>query len=364
MSGVEDSVEALIAGKAGEWFVANDEAPLDAPGAQALAAWLKSSPVHVEKFLGVSVVALDLRQAAADPAYSLEAMLAIARTEDDVSVSLRRPGVVAAVRSASPRRRLTAAAALAASAVLAVGMLAFWGARPVAPSTTTDAVAATQFATRHGQQLEQRLGDGSVMHLNSDTAVTLRYGKAQRIAVLTSGQAEFEVAHETERPFRVVAGSAEIVDLGTRFDVRLDRGSTVVTVVEGRVVVQPSPPFEGPAGNSGEEGPPRVVRLRADQQLTVTAGRWQAGPITVDAKKTTAWLHRQIVFEQEPLERVAAEFNRYAQKPFEITTPALRSLKISGVFTADDSEAFLAFLRSLDGVRVEVGTDRIRVLRD
>ena len=29
-------------------------------------------------------------------------------------------------------------------------------------------------------------------------------------------------------------------------------------------------------------------------------------------------------FENEPLERVASEFNRYAQKPIEITTRALR----------------------------------------
>jgi ferric-dicitrate binding protein FerR (iron transport regulator) len=34
--------------------------------------------------------------------------------------------------------------------------------------------------------------------------------------------------------------------------------------------------------------------------------------ISVDAQRTTAWLHREIVFDHEPLERVAAVFNRYA----------------------------------------------------
>ena len=48
-------------------------------------------------------------------------------------------------------------------------------------------------------------------------------------------------------------------------------------------------------------------------------------------------------------------------KPIEITTPALRNLKISGVFATDDPEAFIAFLRSLKGVRVEVTETRIRV---
>jgi transmembrane sensor len=67
------------------------------------------------------------------------------------------------------------------------------------------------------------------------------------------------------------------------------------------------------------------------------------------------------VFDHEPLERVAAEFNRYAPKPIEIATPALRTLEISGVFATDDSEAFIAFLRRLKGVRVEVAATHIRV---
>jgi transmembrane sensor len=67
------------------------------------------------------------------------------------------------------------------------------------------------------------------------------------------------------------------------------------------------------------------------------------------------------VFDHEPLEHVVAEYNRYTAKPIEIATPALRNLQISGVFATDDTEAFVAFLRSLKGVRVEVTETRIRV---
>jgi transmembrane sensor len=90
-------------------------------------------------------------------------------------------------------------------------------------------------------------------------------------------------------------------------------------------------------------------------------GAWPATPIAVDAQRTTAWLHRQIVFDNETLERVAAEFSRYTAKPIVIATPELRALRISGVFATDDSEAFIAFLRSLKGVRVEVTATSIRV---
>jgi transmembrane sensor len=106
------------------------------------------------------------------------------------------------------------------------------------------------------------------------------------------------------------------------------------------------------------------VQVSTDQQINVVAGEWPAVPIAVDAQRATAWLRRDIKFEHETLERVASEFNRYAAKPIEITTPALRKLEISGVFATDDTEAFIAFLRSLKGVRVEVTPTRIRVSQD
>ena len=93
----------------------------------------------------------------------------------------------------------------------------------------------------------------------------------------------------------------------------------------------------------------------------MTQGQSLGAPTAVDAQRTTSWLRRQIAFEHEPLERVADELNRDAAKPIEIDTPALRKLEISGVFATGDPDAFVAFLRSLQGVRVEVTTSAIRV---
>jgi transmembrane sensor len=357
----DEKVRAAIAEQAGEWFVANDEGPLDARDSAALGAWLKASPVHIEEFLGVSAIARDLNEARTEPAYSLEAILARARTEDDPPIRPLWPRVIGAVRGAPSRRWLLAAAAMAACAVLSLGLLLTWNVRPIQHPSTSDGMAALHFETRHGEQLTRRLADNSVLHLNTDSAVTVRYGKNERLVMLTAGQADFEVAHEPHRAFRVYAGSAEVVDLGTKFDVRLEHDWTVVTVVEGRVGVGPSPALEKLGANSSQSQAPRFVQLSADQQVRVAEGEWPATPVTVDAQRTTAWLRREIVFDHEPLERVAAEYNRYTAKPIEIATPALRNLQISGVFATDDPDAFIAFLRSLKGVRVEVTPTRIRV---
>jgi transmembrane sensor len=350
----DEKIRAAIAEQAGEWFVANEEGPLDAQDSAALAAWLKTSPVHIEEFLAVSTIARDLKEARTDSEYSLEAILARARAAEDTPVRPLWPRVIEAVRGRTSGRWLPAAVAMAACVVLSVGLLLTWNVRqPIEHQSAPDGITALHLETRHGEQLTRRLADNSVLHLNTDSVVTIRYGKTERLAMLTSGQANFEVAHEPGRAFRVIAGSAEVVDLGTQFDVRLEHDSTVVTVVEGRVAVGPS--------NSSQNHPPRFVQLSADQQIRVTAGEGPATPVAVDAQRTTAWLHRQIAFDHEPLERVAAEYNRYTSKPIEIATPTLRNLQISGVFATDDPEAFIAFLRSLKGVRVEVTATQIRV---
>jgi transmembrane sensor len=350
----DEKIRAAIAEQAGEWFVANEEGPLDAQHAAALAAWLKTSPVHIEEFLAVSTIARDLKEARTDSEYSLEAILARARSAEDTPVRPLWPRVIEAVRGRTSGRWLPAAVAMAACVVLSLGLLLTWNVRqPIEHQSAPDGITALHFETRHGEQLTRRLADNSVLHLNTDSAVTVRYGKTERLAMLTSGQANFEVAHEPDRAFRVIAGSAEVVDLGTQFDVRLEHDSTLVTVVEGRVAVGPS--------NSSQGHSPRFVQLSADQQIRVTDGEGPATPVAVDAQRTTAWLHRQIAFDHEPLERVAAEYNRYTSKPIEIATPALRNLQISGVFSTDDPAAFIAFLRSLKGVRVEVTATQIRV---
>jgi len=272
-----------------------------------------------------------------------------------------RPHVIQAAGGHTSRRWLPAAVAMAACLVLSLVLLLTWNARPIQHPSAPDGVTALHFETRHGEQLTRRLADNSVVHLNTGSAVTIRYGKTERLVMLTAGQADFEVAHELQRAFRVIAGSAEVVDIGTRFDVRLEHDSTVVTVVEGRVAVGSSSVSEKPGTSPSQSPARRVVQLNANQQVRVTDPEGPATPVAVDAQRTTAWLHRQIAFDHETLERVAAEYNRYASKPIEIATPALRNLKISGVFATDDPEAFIAFLRSLKGVRVEVTETLIRV---
>jgi transmembrane sensor len=359
MSAREEQVRSLIEQDAADWFVAS-RAGLTARERNDLAAWLKASPVHVEEYLALEVIGRDLREACKASQNSIDELLARAQREEDKLVRPFWSRLAEGLRAPSSRWEV-AAIAMAALGVVSVGLLVLWNLRPIAHVSTPAEVTVLHFETRHGEQQTHRLVDNSVLHLNTATALTVRYSKRERLVTLTAGEADFEVAHESERPFRVFAGPAEVVDLGTQFDVRLSSDSTVVTVLEGRVAVEPAPLAEGLSIGSKRGQASRSVELGPNQQVAVSRGEWPAVPVAVDAERTTGWLHQQIAFSHEPLERVAAEFNRYVPKPIEITTPELRKLEITGVFATDDPRAFIAFLRSLDGVRVDETATRILV---
>jgi ferric-dicitrate binding protein FerR (iron transport regulator) len=123
MNSSEEQVRAAIAEQAGEWFVANSEGPLNATDAAALAAWLKTSPVHVEEFLGVAATARDLKEARANPDFTLEAILARARAAEETTVQPLWPRMIDAALGRTPGRWFAAAATMAACALLSIGLL-------------------------------------------------------------------------------------------------------------------------------------------------------------------------------------------------------------------------------------------------
>jgi transmembrane sensor len=360
MSAKNDQVQDLVTQQAADWLVAN-RTELAAREREAFAAWLRVSPVHVEEYLGVAAVARDLREACAELAASTDALVALAREAGEEPTPIGSAGI-AAPRDPGRGRWRVAAVAWGALGAICLSLLGWWNFRVKPPGHATVAAATTlHFSSRHGEQQTHRLPDDSVLHLNTDTSITVRLSAAERLVTLESGEADFEVAHEPKRPFRVLAGSAQVLDIGTQFDVRLDPDAAVITVLEGRVAVGP----RSPAADANPAANPRAafVELTANEHLRVA--QWPPGaPVAADAHGKTSWMRRQITFEHEPLASVAKEFNRYASKPIVITTPALGNQEISGVFTIDDTAEFIAFLRSLKGVHVEVTESQILVSQE
>ncbi len=362
MTTEDENQRAAIAQEAANWLVTNRDEH-DPSQKAAFVAWLRANPAHARAY-SEALRTNSMLYLARPPVPPVEALVAQARAEpkevvEEPQVQPRvepakvsnigdaRPALRAASHSPSRRRWLYAAAAAVVPVVI---LPTLWMRTHHAEPPVAREEPGERFATGHGQQLVQVLKDGSALHLNTDTAVTVRYQASSRGVEIEHGQVVFTVTHDPARPFRVTAGSAQVTAVGTRFDVYLQSEATVVTVVEGKVAV---------AAVANNSRAPLLVA--AGEQVRVVRGEVPAEPTVVDASRSTAWLNRQISFRHEPLSQVVAEFNRYTAKPIQIDSPALGDLPVSGVFNVDDTESMIAFLRSLAGVKVEVTPSAIRV---
>ena len=231
------------------------------------------------------------------------------------------------------------------------------------------------YSTKVGEQLALELADGSVVHLNTDSEIAVRLSATTRSVRLDRGEALFAVEHDAKRPFLVHSGDAVIQAIGTRFDVYRRAQSTRVAVVEGLVQISasadPVPAFPVQRANSGE-GPSGSGRARLNNEpRTPTAQLLAAGQVadisshgevarrnSVDAVKTVAWRQRRLVFENETLGNIAAEFNRYNAEIKIRVLGAASDERFTATFDAGKPEAIMQGLADDPALLVErVGSE-------
>lgn len=334
MNANEDRLRELVGGEAAEHYVAqhDDDAMLAAEN--DLLAWLRRSPAHVAEYLRVARLARDVANAAKRIDIPLDRLIEEARKADNV-VDLSRAQSRSA-RPSSPKGRglpwrWAAAGALAVGfAVVAV----IWSRAP------------KDYATLHGDQQTWRLDDGTVLHLDSDSGIRVTLDRRQRLVELDHGQAFFEVAKDPNRPFRVVVGNAILQDVGTSFDVFRKNSGTIVTVTNGQVAIWNSEQLAATSTSS----PRPLAELHAGQQATVSP----TGAIKVETgmnvRRATAWLRQEIVFDQDRIADVAAEFNRYNDTQINVTDPRIAGIAITGMFHTYDLDSFVQFLNGLPDI--------------
>lgn len=351
MNTSDDDIRDAIAEQAAEWLIANLSGSLDDLGRQNFLAWLRSSPIHVAEYLSIAVIDSDLTAATAELEESVETLVAGARQE------AARPAPNATTTAAAwLRQRLRPALgprfvfrAVVAAIILGVAAGSVW-------MWADGFRRSVYYSTAHGAQQLLRLRDGSEVRLDTDSALTVRLSRHERLVELSRGQAYFRVAHDSRR-FRVTVAGASVVAVGTEFDVDQRGQSAFVTLVDGKLAVvaagvaipEPGIPLSGAA------------ILNKGEQARITMGSGIAIEPAVNLPSVTAWLEHQIVADNRPLEEVAAEFNRYGKTPIEIGDANVGQLRISGTFNVDDTESFLAFLEQMDGLTVARSPEVIRV---
>jgi len=231
-----------------------------------------------------------------------------------------------------PRKRIRLRYWLLGFSMASAAALALFLLLPaLAPSITQE-----HFATASGEQRRVMLEDGSRMHLNSSTAVDIRFSVAEREVRLIEGEGLFDVAHDPDRPFVVEFSGGRVVAVGTRFSVYFVANKLAVTVLEGKVVVIPEtkrPP----------ERPEPELLLEPNQQAHIDLTRAIKEVKTVDATRLTAWDKGLLVFDNTPLTEVAAEISRYVGGEIRLAA-GVPDYAVTGTIKIRDMETMLRIL--------------------
>lgn len=201
-----------------------------------------------------------------------------------------------------------------------------------------------RYETSVGEIRDIALEDGSTLHLNSDSEAEVRFTDNGRKVRILKGEASFEVAHDTSRPFDVEARSAVIRAVGTAFNVRLRPSLVELTVTQGIVTVHSGDLVQRkvPAG-SGAVIQPRTIDLT------------RLGAKLIDQR--TAWRDQMVELDGETIEQAAGEFNRYRAAPILIGDTRVASLRIGGRFRIGESRQFLSALQLSLPIRAVNGED-------
>jgi transmembrane sensor len=193
-------------------------------------------------------------------------------------------------RQPTPRRsrRIGRTLAIAASLLLLVGI-----------TLQSDLLLRLRadHVTAVGQRQSLDLADGSRVLLNTGSAFSSQVDERQRVTQLLRGEAYFDVAKDSSRPFQVNAGPVRISVRGTAFSVRYLDDTAEVSVERGEIEVH-------------ARGNDTRIYLASGDSIRV-------GPDGVGNRihgataSQLAWVQGRLIFDDRPLHEVLDELRRY-----------------------------------------------------
>jgi len=209
---------------------------------------------------------------------------------------------------------------------------------------------ALHYSTGLGQMLNVPLTDGSVVSLNTQSAVDVTMRTKSREITLARGEAWFQVAHDVQRPFVVSAGRVRVRAVGTALTVhRQDHGADVL-VADGVV--------ETWTGGKEDE----LVRVAAGSKAYVDESSSAKPRVeAADVSRALAWREGQIVLEGETLGEAVTQFNRYNAKKLLVADSTLAEEKVVGQFRATEPMTFANAVTTILGAKVTQRGDTIQL---
>ncbi|ANI21624.1 hypothetical protein AB870_11695 [Pandoraea faecigallinarum] len=186
-----------------------------------------------------------------------------------------------------------------------------------------------------GERRTVQLADGTVLALNTDSAVDMQFSQDVRRLRLVRGEIAITTGADADhghRPFFVDTSHGSLQALGTRFVVREHDDSAAVAVLEGAVRVVPAKRADAAAVLSAGQG--------ATFDATALRSRFDDAGV---ANAAAAWTQGMLVVHAMPLGDFLTELGRYRRGHLGCA-PEVAGLRVSGIYPVDDTDRVLDML--------------------
>lgn len=300
---------------ASDWVVRLAQPETDEADWLAFRAWLNAAPANRPAFDAAEAIWLEL-ELRAD---AVRAAIGVDLPAERASLP-RRSAASAQRRRPALARWIPAMAACLAVAVVGVTVL-----RVALPP-------AAIYQTGKAERLKATLADGSIVNLNSNSKIAVRYTPFGRKVELTGEEAAFDVTPDRARPFVVAVNHATVRVVGTEFNIRSDGDDLAVAVRRGAVQVALA------ADNT--------LRVSAGHQLTRRNGLGEVAEIA-SIDDAFSWRTGQLVYRGRPVAEVVRDLNRYFSSQIVVRGDQAAALNFSGVLKLDDEKSAIARLCEL-----------------
>lgn len=199
-------------------------------------------------------------------------------------------------------------------------------------------LADQRSAPAQWQQLT--LDDGSRLVMSGNSAVDIDFDREQRQIKLLRGEVLIDVAHDSQRPFTVVTEDGRMRALGTRFTVKREDSSTVLSMLESRVAARGA-------------HTPDEIQVSAGEQARITPERVELLSRIDPTAVSAAWQRHQLVVDDRPLPEVLDELARQYRGHVQFDRQQLADLRVSAVLPLDNPQQAMRLISEVLPVRIE-----------
>lgn len=244
-------------------------------------------------------------------------------------------------RSAFSRRNYIYSIAASVAFILVLSLAAFYFLGVF--NNNSNEINWAENITQNGQKIILSLPDGSSITLNGNSR--LKYPQkfeAQIRDVYLEGEAFFNIAHDSSKPFVVHTKNISTTVLGTKFNVHAFSNSDEISVslVEGTVKVT----------NKEKNGVKGNIILKPNQKLVYNLDNDISEVKGFDYLQEIGWKDNILVFNDEPLEKVFTRLEIAYGIKFELNNKAYEKIKITTKFENSTLTTVNEVIKKLTGL--------------